>query len=199
MMAHGNRLLVGGALAIFVAILLGVLTWTALSREAAVPDTPFTLMGTHGETIDQASFRGSPSLVYFGYTHCPSVCPTTLADMSAWLKTLGEDGASLQAFFFTVDPERDTPEIMKSYVAHFSDRIVGVTGDPAEFHKAAVNWLIAADVSRSAEGYSVSHTMAVLLIGPNGKVAGMIPFGMERDEAVARIRDALLTQRTSHS
>ncbi len=192
MTARSDRLLIGGALSIFVFLLLGVLVWTSLAKDIGSPDTPFTLQGTHGKVVDQTSFRGRTSLVYFGYTHCPELCPTTLADMTHWLETLGEDGAELQALFFTIDPERDSLEAMQSYVANFSERIVGVTGNTAEMRKFADAWLITADVNTSGDSYSVSHTASVLLIGTDGKVAGMIPYGMNPDDAVAKIRQVLL-------
>ncbi len=199
MTARSDRLLIGGALSIFVFLLLGILVWTSLAKDVGSPDTPFTLQGTHGQIVDQTSFRGQASLVYFGYTHCPELCPTTLADMTNWLETLGDDGADLQALFFTIDPERDSLEAMQSYVANFSDRIVGVTGNTTEMRKFADAWLITADVNSSGDSYSVSHTASVLLIGPDGKVAGMIPYGTDPGDAVAKIRQVLLDTSSTQS
>lgn len=90
-----------------------------------------------GRTVTEHVFEARPSLVYFGYANCPEVCPTTLIKMADWLNELGPEGRELQALFFTIDPERDTPDVLGPYVASISDRIVGVTGSKAEMHKAS--------------------------------------------------------------
>ena len=82
------------------------------------------------QPITEAAFRGHPSAVFFGFTHCPEVCPTTLFEMDGWLKKLGDDGKDVRAYFVSVDPERDTPEVMNAYVSNVSDRITGITGEP---------------------------------------------------------------------
>lgn len=194
MVDYSGRMLAIGGGAILVGLLIGVLIWTGMARETGSAEAPFQLQGTHGKMVDQTVFKGRPTLVYFGYTHCPELCPTTLADMASWLETLGDEGAQLQALFFTIDPERDTVARMAQYVSHFSDRIVGVTGDPSELRKLTSAWLVTADVNPSETSYSVRHTTSVLLVGANGRVAGMIPYGMDRDAAVARIRDFLLSR-----
>ena len=89
---------------------------------------PFTLVDQQGEPITEAAFRGRPSAVFFGFTHCPEVCPTTLFELDGWLKQLGNGGETIAAYFVTVDPDRDTAEIMDSYVSNVSDRITGITG-----------------------------------------------------------------------
>ena len=91
---------------------------------------PFNLIDHNGNPITEAAFAGKPTLVYFGFTRCPEVCPTTFYEMAGWFDTLGEKGKDLQAFFITVDPERDTPEIMKGFAEAFTDRATGITGDP---------------------------------------------------------------------
>ena len=98
---------------------------------------PFTLVDQKGAPITEAAFRGHPSVVFFGFTHCPEVCPTTLFELAGWLKTMGDDGKTLHAYFVSVDPERDTPELMNTYVSNFSDRIVGISGDPDKVHAMA--------------------------------------------------------------
>jgi protein SCO1/2 len=98
---------------------------------------PFNLIDHNGNPITEAAFAGKPTLVYFGFTRCPEVCPTTFYEMAGWFDTLGEKGKDLQAFFITVDPERDTPEIMKGFAEAFTDRATGITGDPK---KSATCW-----------------------------------------------------------
>ncbi|QOG08251.1 SCO family protein [Aureimonas sp. OT7] len=197
MTTRSNRLLTIGGLATLMAFLIGVLAYTAIARPSGRPDAPFQLTSTRGETVNQSIFKGRPSLVYFGYTHCPEVCPTTLYEMSGWLQQLGAEGAPLQALFFTIDPERDTPEVLGPYVGAFSDRITGITGDEAETRKVLDAWLVTASENRSGEDYSMSHSMSVFLVGADGRLKGMLPYAVTMDDAVARIRDLLLSDGAS--
>ena len=192
MTSRSNRLLAIGGLATLMAFLVGVLAYTAIARPSGKPDAPFQLTSTRGESVDQTVFKGRPSLVYFGYTHCPEVCPTTLYEMSGWLHELGAEGDRLQALFFTIDPERDTPEVLGPYVEAFSDRITGITGDKAEMRKVLDAWLVTANENASGESYSMSHTMSVFLVGADGRLKGMLPYEVTMEDAVARIRDLLL-------
>ncbi|MCM2503863.1 SCO family protein [Aureimonas altamirensis] len=192
MTSRSNRLLAIGGLATLMSFLVGVLAYTAIARPSGKPDAPFQLTSTRGESVDQTVFKGRPSLVYFGYTHCPEVCPTTLYEMSGWLHELGAEGDRLQALFFTIDPERDTPEVLGPYVEAFSDRITGITGDKAEMRKVLDAWLVTASENAAGESYSMSHTMSVFLVGADGRLKGMLPYEVTMEDAVARIRDLLL-------
>ncbi|THF50184.1 SCO family protein [Allorhizobium terrae] len=181
---------------LFVASLIGIMIWVAADSARPGPfNARFQLVNDRGEAVDQSIFKGSPALVYFGYTHCPEVCPTTLFEMADWMKTLGPDGKALKAYFFSIDPERDTPDIMHQYVSAISDRITGITGDPAEMKKVIDGWMIYAAKLPSEDGnYHMSHTISLLLIGPDGRLKDMIPYQTEKDQALATIRDALLKQ-----
>ena len=88
---------------------------------------PFALVDQKGRPVTERDFQGHPSIVFFGFTHCPEVCPTTLVEIDTWLKDLGQEGKSIRAYFVSVDPERDTPEIMNTYVGNVSSRIAGIT------------------------------------------------------------------------
>ena len=111
-------------------------TTAQASREGG-PGGPFTLTAHTGERMSDADFRGTYMLVFFGFTFCPDVCPTTLADMHAVMEALGEDAAAVQPLFVSVDPERDTPEALATYVAAFDDRIIGLTGSEQEVEAVA--------------------------------------------------------------
>lgn len=188
-------MLVAGVVSgVFVLALVGVMIWMSKDTpRAGTFGAAFSLVNDRGETVDQSMFKGNPSLVYFGYTHCPEVCPTTLYEVAGYLKDLGEDGQPLKAYLFTVDPERDTPDIMKGYVTAFSDRITGVTGAPTEMNKVISGWKAYAQKRPNASGgYSMNHTMDLFLIGADGRLKGLIPYGADPDEAVEKIRSALL-------
>ncbi|WP_075291151.1 SCO family protein [Pararhizobium arenae] len=183
-----------GLTAAFIVILSGVLAWvSADSRRPGRFDTAFSLVNDRGEPVDQSLFNGRPSLVYFGYTHCPEVCPTTLFEVAGYLKALGADGASLKTYFFTIDPERDTPEVMHGYVTAFTDRITGVTGNPEEMKKVIDGWMIHAAKLPSEDGdYHMSHTTSLLLVGADGRLKGLLPYGATQEEALEKIRSTLL-------
>ncbi|MGI2033549.1 SCO family protein [Rhizobium panacihumi] len=187
-------LVAGTVSGIFVLVLVGVMVWMSKDTpRAGTFGAAFSLVNDRGETVDQSMFKGNPSLVYFGYTHCPEVCPTTLYEVAGYLNQLGEEGEPLKAYLFTVDPERDTPDIMKGYVTAFSDRITGVTGNLDEMRKVIAGWkAFAQKRPNPSGGYSMNHTMDLFLIGADGRLKGLIPYGADSDEAVEKIRSALL-------
>ena len=185
-----------GIAAIFFAGLVGIMFWvsadSARARSGPFNET-FSLIDDRGSPVDQQVFKGSPSIVYFGYTHCPEVCPTTLFEVSGWLNELGDEGNKLKAYFFTIDPERDTPEVMHAYVRSITDRITGITGSPEEIKKVTDGWMIhAARTYGSDSDYHMSHTTSLLLIGSDGRLKGMIPYGEDEEAALRKIRTTLL-------
>ena len=182
------------ASAAFVGALVALMVSLYLSEPRTGPfDRQFSLVDDRGNAVDQSIFRGHPALVYFGYTHCPEACPTTLYEVADWLGTLGDQGRALKAYFFSIDPERDTQEVMHDYVTAFSSRIMGITGTPEEMRKVSDGWFIHAAKLPSEDGnYHMSHTVSLLLIGADGRLKGLIPYGTDRDAALAKIRDVLL-------
>ncbi len=138
-----------------------------------------------GLPFTAASFTGAPTMLFFGYTHCPDVCPTTMAEMGSWFDKLGDGGKSLRAVFVTVDPERDTPAVLNDYVHAVSDRITGVTGTPDEIAKMETAWGVYAKKVPIAGGsdYSMDHTAVVYLLDSKGQFQGTIAY--QEDDAVA--------------
>ena len=123
--------------------------------------------------ITEAAFEGKPTLVYFGFTRCPEVCPTTFYEMAGWFDTLGEKGKDLQAFFITVDPERDTPEIMKGFAEAFTDRATGITGDPEKVRDLLAAWHIYyKKIPDGDDDYTMDHTASVFLLDRDGHFKG---------------------------
>ncbi len=150
---------------------------------------PFILVDQKGAEITEAAFRGQPSAVFFGFTHCPEVCPTTLVEMDSWLNKLGDEGKDIRAYFVTVDPERDTAAAMDTYVGNVSKRITGITGDPekvAEMVKAFK--IYSRKVPLEGGDYTMDHTATVLLLDRNGGFFGTIAYGENTDTAIAKLK-----------
>ena len=127
--------------------------------------------------------------MFFGFTHCPEVCPTTLFELDGWLKKLGDEGKDIRAYFVSVDPERDTPEVMDLYVTNVSDRITGITGDPAKVHAMAkafgIYWR---KVDLEGGDYTMDHTASVLLLDSSGDFAGTIAYGESPTTALEKLK-----------
>ncbi len=133
---------------------------------------PFTLTDHNGRRVTDADFRGRHMLVFFGFTHCPDVCPSALQVTSAALDKLGARAAALTPVFISVDPERDTPEQMKSYVSSFHKSFVGLTGSVEEVAAVARAYRVyfaRAKDPKSTAGYTIDHTTIIYLMGPDGK------------------------------
>ena len=134
-------------------------------------------------------FAGHPSMLFFGYTHCPDVCPTTMAEMANWFETLGPDAKDLKAYFVTVDPERDTPELLGNYVSWVSDRITGITGKREEINKIISAWGVVAEKVPSSDGsYTMNHTASIFLLDKAGKFTGTIAYQEDTETALEKIR-----------
>ncbi|PYE89340.1 SCO family protein [Phyllobacterium leguminum] len=150
---------------------------------------PFSLVDQDGKPITEKALVGHPSVLFFGFTHCPDVCPTTLYELSGLLKKLGDEGKDLRAFFITVDPERDTPDIMKAYTGNFTDRITGITGDPAEIAKLIKGWKVyARKVPLEDGGYTMDHTASVFLLDRDGRFKGTIAYRENSDAALEKLK-----------
>lgn len=150
---------------------------------------PFTLVDHNGAEITEQALRGHPSAVFFGFTHCPEVCPTTLFEMDGWLNTLGDEGKEIRAFFVSVDPERDTPELMEAYVTNVSSRITGITGDPDAIAEMARSFgIYSRKVELEGGDYTMDHTASILLLDRNGAFSGTIAYGENPDTALAKLK-----------
>ncbi|MAS07618.1 MAG: SCO family protein [Ahrensia sp.] len=149
---------------------------------------PFNLIDHNGKPITEAAFEGKPTLVYFGFTRCPEVCPTTFYEMAGWFDTLGDKGKDLQAFFITVDPERDTPEIMKGFAEAFTDRATGITGDPEKVWDLLAAWHVYYKKIYDEDGdYTMDHTASVFLVDRDGRFKGTIAYGENTETAIAKL------------
>ena len=140
---------------------------------------PFALIDHNGQPRTDADYRGKLLLIYFGFTFCSDVCPTELQAMASAIDRLGAAGAAVQPLFITVDPEKDTPEQLKGYVALIHPRLIGLTGDQRAIKKVALAYKVyyaKTDPARNA-GTEVDHTGFIFLVGPDGKYLGFAPPG----------------------
>jgi protein SCO1/2 len=160
--------------------------------QAAAIGGPFRLIDQDGKTVTEQDFKGRPSLVFFGFTHCPDICPTTLFDVSEIIRSLGPDAARVNALFITVDPERDTPQAMKDYLSSFDPRLSGLTGDDASIAAVAKAYrAYYKKVPLEDGGYTMDHLAIVYLMDKQGRFVA--PFSLKRtkDAAAAELRKYL--------
>lgn len=140
----------------------------------ALIESEFSLVDHTGKAVTDEDFAGKWQLVFFGFTYCPDICPTTLNDVSAVLEQLGDEAEQLQPLFITVDPERDTPEVMAEYVANFDPRIVGLTGSPEQIEQASKAfraYYAKVDQEGAPDGYTMDHSAFLYLMTPEGAYA----------------------------
>nr|WP_244622670.1 SCO family protein [Microvirga brassicacearum] len=160
-------------------MLLGTIIYLApvTKTTARVPiGGPFELTTHEGKRFSSESLKGKPFAVFFGFTHCPEVCPTTLFDLTQDLESLGADAAKLNVVFITVDPERDTPELMKTYLSSFNPRIVGLTGTEKEIAATAKEYKIYYKKVPTDSDYTMDHTATIFLMDRKGDFFGTSNF-----------------------
>ena len=146
---------------------------------------PFTLVDTKGKTVTDQDFRGRYMLVFFGFTHCPDICPAELQVMDAAMEALGDDAKKVAPIFISVDPERDTPEVVADYVKNFGDKIVGLTGSPEQVAAAAKAYRASYAKFKDdkfGSDYSIDHSTLVYFMGPDGEYITHFPFGTSADK-----------------
>ncbi len=148
----------------------------------------YHLTTTDGQPFTEASLQGAPSAVFFGFTHCPEVCPTTLGEVAQWQEALAADGTPLRVFFVTVDPERDTVDALRDYVS-WVPGVTGVSGTPEEMAKAIKAFgIYAAKVPLDGGGYTMDHSANVLLFDKTGRLFEPIGYQEDFDRAIGKIR-----------
>jgi protein SCO1/2 len=182
------RLAIAG---LVVAVLLicgaAVLLLTGHGRQnASGIGGPFALIDGNGKPVTDQDFQGKFMLVYFGYTFCPDVCPTTLNEIAEAMDKLGPAAARVQPIFITVDPKRDTPDVIKQYAASFSPQLLGLTGTPEQIARVAKEYRVYYAEHRTGPGpndYSMDHSSILYLMGPDGQFIEPIP----ADETAATI------------
>ena len=202
----GLTLAAAGAVAVAGTFLIkGPLGPTPTSGPAVVGKTvttgtatiggPFTLVSTSGETVTDRSYRGKWLLIFFGYTYCPDVCPTSLNNMSVALDMLGKDASNIQPLFITVDPQRDTRDVIAAYLKSFDPRIVGLTGSQTQIDSVVKAYRVYAESQKGeerqavdGENYLVAHSSYIYLIDQQGKFVNVIQGTSAGEEIAAWVR-----------
>lgn len=162
----------------------------------AVPLMPrYLLMDVQGRAVTIDDFRGRFQLVTFGFVSCPDVCPTTLLEFKQVLELLGDQAKRLQPIFITVDPERDTREVLREYTAAFDQRILGLTGSPELIRRAADSFRIqyekVHEPGAAAENYTMNHTAGMVLLDTQGRFVARFAYAMPAAEIAQRVRAAM--------
>src|SRR3982751_6518258 len=181
------------AFAASLAIGLLLMTWLMgdlkkIAAPAAIGG-PFQLSDQSGQAVTEKNLNGRPTLIFFGFTHCPDVCPTSLFEISEVLRALGKDADRVNAYFISVDPERDTAAAMKEYLSSFDPHLKGLTGSPDQIAKVISAYRVYARKVPLKDGdYTMDHTALVYLMGSDGKFVS--PFNLKRtpQEAAADLK-----------
>ncbi len=178
----------GLLLCLSVIVLVGQRGSVPLLQTATVGG-PFSLVDQNGKTFTDQNMKGRPFLVFFGFTHCPDVCPTTLFDISEVFRRLGSDGDKAAALFITIDPERDTPALLKDYLSNFDPHLHGLTGSQQAIDQVVKAYRAYAKKVESPDGgYTMDHTAFVYLMDKEGRFVA--PFNLKRspEESAADLR-----------
>jgi protein SCO1/2 len=171
-----------------LAMLWALGGWSAATAPASIGG-PFQLIDQSGASVTEKNLLGRPTLIFFGFTHCPDVCPTSLFEISEVLRAMGPDADKVNAYFVSVDPERDTPAAMKDYLASFDPHLKGLTGPADAVAKIISAYRVYAKKVPLKDGdYTMDHTALVYLMDRNGRFVA--PFNIKRkpEEAAADLK-----------
>jgi protein SCO1/2 len=181
-----------GSLAIGLLLMLWTLGGVRGVTAPAAIGGPFQLTDQAGETVTDKNLEGKPTLIFFGFTHCPDVCPTSLFEISEVLRAMGTDADRVNAYFISVDPDRDTASAMKDYLSSFDPHLKGLTGDPTAVAKVTGEYRVYAKKVPLKDGdYTMDHTALVYLMDRDGHFVS--PFNLKRtpEEAAADLKHYL--------
>jgi protein SCO1/2 len=186
-----------GLLAFGGASLMSALTTHRAPEQSASSSAqiggPFTLLDTSGKTVTDQTYRGKWLLIYFGYTFCPDACPTALNNVSGALAKLGSVAEKIQPLFITVDPKRDTPQVMADYLKSFDPRIVGLTGSQAQADDAEKAYRVYVAAQKSdGDDYLVDHSAYFYVMNPQGKFVNVIAGDVSGEQMADKLR-AMMT------
>lgn len=182
----------------FAALVLAVTTAGLSPRKESVPQPiagiggAFSLVDQRGKQVTERDYLGKPTLVFFGFTFCPDICPTTLFELTNRLKELGPDADRLNVVFITVDPERDTPEQLALYLSSFDLRITGLSGTEEHLRAAMKAYRVYAEkVPLKDGGYTMNHTATIYMMNKKGQFVGLMNYQESEDTMRAKLRRLL--------
>ena len=154
---------------------------------------PFILTNQDGQVVDQSILKDKWTLVFFGFTYCPDYCPTTLGVLNAVQERMGDKAKDLQILFVSIDPERDTPQMLKDYLSSdgFPDGVIGLTGTPEQVAQVAREYRAFYQKVGEGEGYTMNHSLTVYLMGPDGRFRSAVAHDLGPDRTVKLIENAM--------
>ena len=181
-----------GSLFVGLALMLWALGGLGTVAAPSAIGGPFQLTDQTGQTVTEKNLLGKPTLIFFGYTHCPDVCPTSLFEMSEVLRAMGKDADRVNAYFVSVDPERDTEAAMKDYLSSFDPHLKGLTGDPQAVAKITGEYRVYAKKVPLKDGdYTMDHTALVYLMDRDGKFVAPFNLKQSPQQAAADLKHYL--------
>jgi protein SCO1/2 len=185
---------IGAVLAALILVGVGALVWAQTRTGVKLPvisgiGGAFALVDHRGTAVTERDYLGKPTLIFFGFTHCPDVCPTTLFELTNLLKELGREADRLNVLFITVDPDRDTPDQLALYLSSFDSRIVGLSGTPENIGAVMKAYRVyARKVPLEGEGYTMDHTATVYMLNSEGQFVGVMSYQEPEKTARAKLR-----------
>ena len=186
--------IIGGCLIIFIFIMLPLVLSIQDKKEdyvASITGSSFSLTDINNNQITEKSFQGPITALFFGFTHCPDVCPMTLNKLTILLEELKKDKKILKVFFISIDPERDTPKVMKDYLSSFDGKFTGITGEPEKIFTLSKSWGIKSEKIFSENGeYTVNHSSPIILL-KDGKYVNRITHHDDIKESLKIIKKYL--------
>lgn len=180
------------ALALVIAVIYAV---SGQSREGGAGPSaiggPFSLTTSDGKRLSNDDLKGKPFAVFFGFTYCPEVCPTTLLELSQTIKELGTAADGMRFLFISVDPERDTPEQLGTYLSSFDPHITGLTGTPEEIAAVAQAYRVTYEKVPTSDGYTMNHTALIYLMDEKGAFKGVLALGVPPERRLQKLKSLL--------
>jgi protein SCO1/2 len=193
------RIMLWAAVVVLVGVLAAVSWQWRQSQQSLAEKTfgvPFQLVAQDGQPINEKAFQEKPTALFFGYTHCPEVCPTTLYELNGWMHKVDPEGTKMNGFFVSVDPERDPPELLNRFISNVTDRIKGISGPPDKVKEMIKGFSVYAKKIPTDEkdpngDYTMDHTALVFLLDNGGRFAGTIAYGENPDVAVKKLENLI--------
>ena len=186
--------IISGCLFLFLFIMLPIFLSVQNQKEdyvASFKGSDFNLTDMNNKSINQDSFQGNLTAIFFGFTHCPDICPMTLSKIDLILNRLKKENETFKVFFISVDPDRDTPDVVKDYLSNFENKIIGITGEPEKIFLLSQSWGIMSQKIFSENGeYNIDHSSPVILL-KNGKFVDRISHRDDIKKSLKKIKKLL--------